>query len=107
MTYLHPTSLSMLADTSPVNAPTGSAHMDCAPSAMMEDLSPRAVSHRYTKGGHTAISTGVWPGKPSSSASISSAFSAREPCIFQFPAISGRRIALPRKQLAPAKGAEA
>ena len=36
---------------------------------------------------------------PAADASISSAFSARDPCIFQFPAIRGRRIAIPQVSL--------
>jgi hypothetical protein len=42
------------------------------------------------------MSTDGWPGTAASNASINSAFSARVPCIFQFPATKGRRIAIPR-----------
>jgi hypothetical protein len=99
----------MAAEASPVNAPIDSAHTDCEPSLTIESFSNRPTSQRYTLGGQTAMSTVVCAGNPSNKPSISSALSAREPCIFQFPAINGRRIGSTSTvvQAAPAKGAAA
>src|SRR5689334_7732859 len=91
MAPAQPTSLSMAAETSPVNAPWVSAHTSWAPRLMREPASARETSARYTKGGHTQTSADEF-GSLCTMDSTSAAFSAREPCIFQLPAMIWRRI---------------
>ncbi len=50
------------------------------------------TSCRYTNGGQTTQAAGGCAAQRASSSSIRRAFSAREPCIFQFPATMGRRM---------------
>ena len=64
---------------------------------MLEPCSSRPASTGRRTAGTRRCRPASAPGTPSSSASTSSAFSAREPCIFQLPAINGRRIAVPRE----------
>ena len=86
-----PRSFSIPADTSPVKAPCASAQTSWAPRLSAESRSRRATSCRYTNGGQTTH-CGRWPRRAPASSSMSRAFSAREPCIFQLPATKGWRM---------------
>ena len=91
MTALAPASLSISAETSPVNAPEGSAWQSWAPIATRDPRARAAKSASKVAGGQTRIS--IPGGRPGAAAMIrsSSAAAALSPFIFQFPAISGRR----------------
>ena len=81
----------MAVDTSPVNAPLACSDTFCAPQAIDDPASTACACARYGKGTHTAASI---PVKAGLIAASSAAFSARLPCIFQFPATSFLRIVI-------------
>src|ERR1700722_1101615 len=82
----------MAAATCPVNAPDASAHTSCAPTSIPPSLSIRTASARYTYGGKTITSTRQSGLIRSSRSASRASLTERDPCIFQLPATTGRRI---------------
>src|SRR5690606_22626132 len=87
--YAQPTSFSIAPETSPVYAPLPArAETSCDPSRMPEPLSRSATLFRYGYGGNHRIRAEPPAPTPAFNASTRAALTAREPCIFQFPATS-------------------
>ena len=79
-----PTSLTIAADTSPVNAPEGSSEQFWAPTRTWEPAQTRATSSTWSMAGKRPTSTpsAAWPRM----ASASSTAERRSMFIFQLPA---------------------
>src|SRR3979490_2932254 len=91
-TARHPASTNIEAETCPVNAPSASQHRSCA---AIEIAVPRAASTavvRAVNGGATMMSQCVELATSGASAVKYARPSACVLYIFQFPAITGRRI---------------
>src|SRR5204863_1772746 len=90
-----PSSASIGADTSPVNAPESSKCMFCAATRIAASPSASVVVASAVNGGHTHTSTrSSSPATSGGSATANAAASGRVLCIFQLAAQMGVRLVM-------------
>ncbi len=84
-------SVSIFADTSPVNAPSSASCMFCAKTSTREPRVESIIACRSVNGTQIATSTPSIDDTRGSSAAMYSSASATVLCIFQLPAMNGVR----------------
>src|SRR5580692_3859555 len=94
MTHVHPTEVSIGADTSPVYAPSFSQNTSCAPIPIAVDRAASTAAGMLTNGGQITTSACVEEATSGENFSKKADVSAADLYIFQLPAITGFRMLL-------------